>query len=387
MIKVNKKTVIFIVLSFAFAYFEGGYLPYVVFYSFFVPFVLSFIILAMQCRNINVDIKFDKDIISRKEEVKLTQIIKNYNILPISCVELKNKILYSLEPLYNGEFFNMKIDENKRINRVIKFSYRGIYDFGDITLTFKDYLYIVTLSKKMKKNFKVRVYPRVQDICQLSFPAEEFVKNILNSKGLMQEDYSVGDIRKYIIGDSLKKIHWKLSAKYGELYVKKFDALQGEEYNIFLNMNKEDYFTEGGKEKEEELIEGCISIINYVLTNNIKSGIHIHNKENMSMYINTKEDFSSLMEYFLLHESEGDEKFSSFLIDNFKKVRGNSTVIVFTPKVNEEIRETLLSISKSGYKVKVFCQSNSKDTIENTHYLKTNSIEVINSILRKDVYE
>lgn len=387
MIKINKKTVIFILLSFTFAYFEGGYFPYVIFYSFFIPSILSFIVLAIQYRNVNIDVKFDRDIINRKEEVRLTHIIRNYNILPISYVELKNKILYSLEPLYNGEVFNMKIDENKRTNRTVKFLYRGIYDFGDINLTFKDYLYIFTLNKKMRKNFKVRVYPRIQDICNLSFPAEEFVKSISNNKGLMQEDYSVADIRKYVIGDSLKKIHWKLSAKYGELYVKKFDAFQGEEYNIFLNMNKEDYFTEGGKEKEEELIEGCISIINFVLNNNIKSGIHIHNNENMSMYINTKEDFASLMEYFLLHESKGEEKFSSFLIDNLKKVRNNNTIIIFTPKVNEEIRETLLAIDKSGYKIKLFCQSNSKDTIENIHHLKSNGIEIVNFILRKDIYE
>ncbi|MBU5486054.1 DUF58 domain-containing protein [Clostridium sp. MSJ-11] len=387
MIKINKRIILFILITFIYAYFEGGYFPYALFYSFLIPFILSFIVIVILHRNVGVDIKLDKDVVSTREEIKITTVIKNYNILPLPYIEVKNKALYSLDREYNGEALNIKLDENKRLSRNIKFLNRGIYDFGNVTLTFKDYLYMLTLSKTFEKDLKVKVYPKIHQMEDFNFHGQEFINEFMNKKGIINEDYTISDIRKYRTGDSLRKIHWKLSAKYGELFVKKFDALQGEEYNIFLNMNKEDFYDQHGEENEEELVEICVSIINNILNNNMKSCIHINNEENSNMNINNIEDFNALMEYFLVNKSEGQGSFAQYIIDNLYKMAGKNTIIICTPKIDTNVKEALLLASKLGYRIVVFYSSKSLEIFKNDYYLKERGIEVISSILRKESYE
>ena len=78
-------------------------------------------------------------------------------------------------------------------------------------------------------------------------------KTKLNNKFIRDIENSIfiKDIRKYKIGDSLKRIHWKVSAKYGELYTKNYEMYSNEEYNIFLDMNNEIYKQENGDIIEE----------------------------------------------------------------------------------------------------------------------------------------
>ncbi|WP_315120990.1 DUF58 domain-containing protein [uncultured Clostridium sp.] len=385
MIKINKRIILYILITFIYAYLEGGYFPYALFYSFLIPFLLSFIVIVILHKNVGMDIRFDRNIISTTEEIKITTVIKNYNILPLPYIELKNKVLYSLDREYNGEVFNMKLDENKRLSRNVKFLNRGIYDFGNITLAFKDYLYIFTLSKTLKKDLKVKVYPKIHQVEDFSIRGQEVINKFVSRKGMINEDYTISNIRKYRTGDSLRKIHWKLSAKYGEFFVKNFDTLKGEEYNIFLNMNREDFYDQHGE--EEELVEICVSIINNILNKDMKGCIHIHNDESIGMCINNREDFDALMEYFLLNKSKGERNFAQCIIDNLHKTGDDNTIIICTSKIDANLREALLLTNKLGYRAIVFCPNKSLETSKNDYHLEERGVEVVGFTLRKESYE
>ncbi|WP_010294285.1 DUF58 domain-containing protein [Clostridium senegalense] len=63
---------------------------------------------------------------------------------------------------------------------------------------------------------------------------ENLSKKIINVK----ERDIVRDVREYRVGDNVKNIHWKLSAKQNRLYVKNYEKLTGRKANIIVNMEK-----------------------------------------------------------------------------------------------------------------------------------------------------
>ncbi|WP_341458651.1 DUF58 domain-containing protein [Clostridium tetanomorphum] len=196
---------------------------------------------------------------------------------------------------------------------------------------------------------------------------KDLTKAIINERGKIEEEYLTTDIRKYRMGDNLKKIHWKISAKHGELYVKNEDTVSGGRVIIFLNMNKEDYSLQYHNEVEEKLISLCVSLVNTMRINGTKVNINISNYEQKSFYIRTKKDFYELMEYFITHKSQGKSNFPNLIID---KISDYKNIVVITPKISKELKEKLIFLSIMKHKVEVFYYSNHSENFDNIISLK-----------------
>jgi uncharacterized protein (DUF58 family) len=378
MIKIiNKKFLIMLLISFIYAYLEGGNLPYSIFYGFLCTLIFSLVYLLATIRNVAVDIKFNRNIFTTFEDTEVITVVKNYGILPIPYIEINNKVFYELDKDYKGLVLSLGIDENRRLGVKVKFFTRGIYNFGEIKLHIRDIFSLFNFEKNIKKENIIKVYPKIYSLEKFNSYGEDVLNGMVNEKGNIKEDYSISDMRKYRIGDSLRKINWKVSAKHGELYIKNFDTVTGEKSNVFLNMNKDDYFSGKGKEKEEELIDLCVSLINMMRVRGIKTNLHICNRESKSFYIGTRDDFYELMEYLLIHKSEGERDFSKFIIDNLGKVERGSSIAIMTPKINEKMKDNLISLKRLGYKVMAFYSITNFEDLEKISILKEMDIRCI----------
>lgn len=109
---------------------------------------------------------------------------------------------------------------------------------------------------------KIQVMPRIYTIpIQLS----PMVRNFFGESEVY-DDYEPGydnselfDVREYQEGDGLRKIHWKLSAKKGELLVKEFALPKACPIVLFL-----DFHPTGKIKKQEQMIpylEGVASLV------------------------------------------------------------------------------------------------------------------------------
>ncbi|WP_027623745.1 DUF58 domain-containing protein [Clostridium lundense] len=378
MIKVgNKNFLVLFCISFIYAYLQGGNLPYSIFYALLCIVSFSLIYVLIIGRNIVIDIKFSRDTFYTFEDTEIHTVIKNYGILPVYYIEMHNTVLYELDKSYKGYVFSLDMDANKRLNTKVRFFTRGIYNFGESKLYFKDFFSLFNFEKVIKKRNIIKVYPKIYHLDKFNFSGEDLFNTTIKEKGNIREDYSISDIRKYRTGDNLRNIHWKISAKYGELYTKNLEMVNGEKTNIILNMNKEDYFNEKSEEKEEELIDLTSSLINMMIVRGIKSNLHICNNEMKSFSVSKRNDFQEIMEYFLMHKSEGEEDFFKFIIDNLNRIDKNSFVILITPKINEQIKDNLIYLRRLGYKILAFYSVSSFDNIENVSTLKEMNIRCI----------
>lgn len=127
-----------------------------------------------------------------------------------------------------------------------------VYDFTG--------LFSSKVSAKGEK--KIQVMPRIYNIpLQLS----PMVRNFFGESEVY-DDYEPGydnselfDVREYQEGDGLRKIHWKLSAKKGELLVKEFALPKACPIVLFL-----DFHPTGKLKKQEQMIPYLESVASLV---------------------------------------------------------------------------------------------------------------------------
>lgn len=356
---------------------QGGNLPYRIFYGLILSFTMSFIYILSKRKSIHVQIKFNNKIYIAGDENEFTTIVKNHGILPAPYVIVKNRTLEKIKPKYNGNAVWLNPDESKFIKNTVKFNQRGLYNFGEIYLSISDLFCIFERNRSIDLKVPIKVYPKLYEVDKFISKGRDIFKNSINRSENMEDIYSVREIRKYNIGDNLKRVNWKVSAKHGELYVKDLDMVSGEESNIFLDMSKYNISMDDQGIKEEQLVDLCSSIINYMQLKGIKTKLFINTSSKRNFHIETREDFNDLMEFFVTQKSDGEHSIAKFINSNMVNIPKFSWIGIIESGVNSELKNSLIILKDKGYNITVFYCAGSLKDLSNMEVLKKAGIDVL----------
>lgn len=111
----------------------------------------------------------------------------------------------------------------RNYRHIIRCPHRGDFEAGVVKVTVTDMFGLFSLSRRENRQLvKVEVRPRVTDAEPMPLnPVETGPESILRA---VDDTASPADIRKWQDGDSLRRIHWKLTMRKQEVMVKEFEA-------------------------------------------------------------------------------------------------------------------------------------------------------------------
>ncbi|MEW8955972.1 DUF58 domain-containing protein [Clostridium sp.] len=319
-IKISLRFIIIFIIVTCFSYFQGDYIANSIFYGFLILLIISLIFNCILYKSIIININpYDRSICSGEDiDIKLT--IFNKGFFPVNYMVLHNKGISDVKKDLKGQCISLNIGEKKEIEYNLTFLQRGVYDIGDFHITLKGIFSIVEITFTMKKEESIFVYPRIYEIGEgLNFE-NILVEGIVNKNSLKEDLYSIKDLRQYVIGDRLKDINWKVTAKGGELYVKTFDNTLGEDVDLFINMNKGNYSLDSNGGLEEKLIDFSLSLIKIIIEEDLEVTLRLNNKEGYRDIIN-RGTFSNIYNDMMFKFSNGETEFKDFLeyLEDVKK--------------------------------------------------------------------
>lgn len=376
MINVNKKIIVLMIIMFIFAFVQGGNLPYYIFYTFVLILTLSLIYILIQKSALDVEIKSEKDTYNSSETANLLIVVKSIGFTP--WVVMENEGISKLDGSYKGEVAQISPVENRWLRRNVVFQRRGIYNFGNFTLSVEDLFGVFKYAKKVNKKFDINVYPHVYDIKNFLSGENDVFKQLNNKFGTGEDIFSSKDVRKYTAGDNLKRIHWKVSAKYGELYVKNYDIISGDECSIFLNMSETNMLEDESGIEEERLVDFCVSVINYMLSNRINNRLFISAKDPVLFEIENQESFDRLMDFFLNQMSNGNKDFTNFINDSLSKLHNCTWIGIVTMRIDDNMLNNIPKIKNDKCKIVIFYSKQQNNQIEIEATLNKIGVECIN---------
>jgi uncharacterized protein (DUF58 family) len=368
-IKINKLFIVLTFLSLLFALLQGGLLPYLLFYSLFFLFIISFFYIYIISKTLYVKVDAEQSYFSAGDNTECTTEINCTMTIPIPYVEVKNSD--------SDEVVTLTMNENTWINKKINFHSRGIYDVGTVYLKAFDVLNIVSFYKKEDLSTKLKVYPKVYQINSLSGGGKDVFINTFDKTVSNEDQFTIKDVRKYRNGDSLKKVHWKLSAKHNELYVKNADTISGEELILFMDMNKNNYSYDMLGKAEEAVVDISMSIIHYMIQRDMNLNIFINSDSLTSYKVYVKEDFNSLMELMVNMKSNGSLDLSTFMKEQCYKLPKVNKLVIVTAALNETLSNNLISYKKQGYNLSVFFYLKDTEAESHKNILKSWGIDCI----------
>lgn len=223
-----------------------------------VPLLLFMLLIVMRL-GIRVTIESGHSVYSSGDKAKISIVIANYSILPVSQIKVfANYKNFFFKEYDVGEFnfFAPPLSKN-RYEIEVDSRHTGRVDVFFKRAKVLDYFGVFSIPIRIKKDISVSFLPKIHPIepslSRNNYTAKE--ANIYSKHKPGDDPAEVFAIREYIDGDKLNRIHWKLSSKQDKYMVKDYSLLINEAVMILPEL----LFTEG-KEADLDLIDAVLEV-------------------------------------------------------------------------------------------------------------------------------
>jgi uncharacterized protein (DUF58 family) len=113
---------------------------------------------------------------------------------------------------------------------------RGVLEFGPVTLHAGDLFGFRQQERVVGQIDELVVYPRIVPMPALGLPAAHPFGDAVTRRRISDDPLRVTGARPYVPGDNPRFIHWKATARRGELQTRTFDAGASPRTAIFLDV-------------------------------------------------------------------------------------------------------------------------------------------------------
>ncbi|MCL1822596.1 MAG: DUF58 domain-containing protein [Oscillospiraceae bacterium] len=305
--------------------------------------VISFIVMVVNYVSVGLKAMPAEVVVRKFEEYQIGLAIENHFILPVSPI----RIIGDFQSLAEQEAdFSKKV----MITGVSPFNttvlgvpfclpFRGEYNVRIYEVCVYDLLKLFKLSKKVNLNIRVIVLPR-EKIPHSTEKETETDSESPASKITSHRSNTFNSLREYREGDSIRSIHWKLSAKQDELIVKQQEQSVNNSAVIFSNFSEdfgEDRFMT--RRMLDAVIETSLAVTKAVL----EEGNSVINCWQGSAG-SEKYEMTELSHYSYIHnaftilpQKPAEKSFSELITLFSPDIQEHHTIYIVTPAVSDEL--------------------------------------------------
>ena len=331
--------------------------------------VFSLVVMAVNFIAIRLNIAPVEIITEKTEEAGIGLSVRNRFIFPVSPVRIIGDFQSAGETDFSRKILMTDIHplSSATIQLPFHLAFRGEYTVRIYEVCVYDLLKLFRLRRKLDLSAKIIVVPREktpgESVKETETDSESPVSVLANHRGSVFDS-----LREYREGDSIRHIHWKLSAKQDELIVKQPEQSVNNSAVIFCDFSADlgdSYLT---RRMIDAVLETSLAITKRILLDGSgvincwqgASGSEKYEATEFSHYGYLYET------YTVLPQEPSGNGFDELITLFSPEIKEQHTIYVITPEINDGL---LRSLEESGLAMRkgvaliVFEEIKSKDTL------------------------
>ena len=245
---------------------------------------------------------------------------------------------------------------------------RGYYTLGPTTITSGDIFGFYPRSVTQPLTDHVIVYPRIYPIAQFSIPALYPLGNARAEKAIFEDPIRIMGVRDYQPHDSLRRIHWKATARQQSLQVKVFEPTTTLDIALFFAVDT--FKLESRYDNDfEHAISIAASIARYSMDKGDPVGLFVNTRladSGQSARIlpgSTSYQLVAILEALAKITRIPSSSFEDFLNQERRTMPWGTTIILVLYEVSPSLHVLLTTMREAGCKVLV-CQTGQAEKAE-----------------------
>ena len=235
---------------------------------------------------------------------------------------------------------------------------RGLFIFGPAFIRSGDLFGFFRKSIQIEELDYLLVYPRLVPLEKLGIPSQQFFGDIRLKRHLFQDPVLTAGVRDYQSGDSLKRIHWKSTARLGKLQTKLYEPTTTVDVSIFLDVRTLRAPLQGSVQQLQELgIIAAASIAQAALKGGFRVGLYVNQITRFSRgmvrvpHSQHPDQMVRILEALAqLHQVE-TIPVTRFIHQEARSLPWGSTLLVISAQPVEEMMAALMDLTRVGRSV------------------------------------
>ncbi|MHB9033619.1 MAG: DUF58 domain-containing protein [Anaerolineae bacterium] len=340
------------------AFFRFDFIFYIV-YIFFFIYLLSRAWIDAALKRVVCERIYEPRALNG-EKIPVTLKITNRSWLPLPYLRVHESSPAQLKtPNFEQAILSLGPRASATMHYELDCRSRGYYPLGPMIIEAGDLFGIYSEERQVIHKHNITVYPRIVALTELGLPAQTPFGTLRRKQSLMQDPSRLLGVRPYTAGDSMRHIHWKMTASSGQLQTKRFEPAISVEAQIFLNLNREDYTVQRLISASELAIITAASFANLLIQKRQTVGISSNGSdplvgEDTIVNLQPNNGSAQLTEILsILARIQLNEQlpFTDTLRKAQLQLRWGGTAVVITPHAGEDLISVLLMFKRSGLNV------------------------------------
>ncbi|MFG2321798.1 DUF58 domain-containing protein [Streptomyces sp. NPDC048568] len=191
--------------------------------------------------------------------------VDNVSRMPTGLLMLQDRVPYVLGPRPRFVLDRVEPGGRREVSYRVRSDLRGRYPLGPLQLRLTDPFGLCELTRSFSTYDTLTVIPRVEALppVRLSGEAKGYGEGRQRTLALAGDDDVIP--RGYRYGDDLRRVHWRSTARYGELMVRREEQPQRARCTVLLDTRGLAYEGAGPDSPFEWAVSGAASVLVHML--------------------------------------------------------------------------------------------------------------------------
>lgn len=255
-------------------------------------------------------------------------------------------------PLWGSRLLTFKLTAKRR----------GYYTVGPIRVTLGDAFGLFQGQREFRSRATVTVYPRVHRLEGLPVPLSQPFGPVRTREKAFEDPSNQAEIREYRPGDNPKHIHWKTSARMGELMLREYELNATTHMVLFPDLSFAANVQDQARElsSAETAVEVAASLAHLGLHRKIDVGLVCHAQERFSVASGRgQRTFHEILEVLARVEAQGALPIEQVLELEAAHLPARSTIVVVTSRLTARLAEVLIRLRSNNQVMLVLLDADS----------------------------
>ncbi|WP_322796993.1 DUF58 domain-containing protein [Tepidiforma sp.] len=231
---------------------------------------------------------------------------------------------------------------------------RGLYEWGPLTVTAVDPLGIFRCTRTFGEAQQILVYPPVVDLPHFQAPPANLPGEGRVRRRTHYVTPNASGVREYAPGDAFNRIHWRSTARTGELMVKTFELDPASDIWVILDLERRVHAGSGDDSTEEYAVRITASIARHYIIANRPAGLIQFGRDLRILEPERGQNqLTRILETLATASAVGDAPLGALLLEEQRRFGRHTTLIVVTPSTDDHWLTAIQSLTQRGVRAAV----------------------------------
>ena len=281
------------------------------------------------------------------DDLRTTYSISNASGLPKPWLEVYNPT--DLPVPLPGRALGLRSWAQRSWIAVVPLTRRGTYRIEPMVVRTGDPFGFFEAAATVGRPTVVTVFPRVVPLPRWRLPNSNLEGSHSAPERTLQTTPLATTVRPYAPGDSFNRIHWRSTARVGEIQVKEFDLEQTADVWLFVDLESPIQTGEGDVSTVEETLRVAASIAHDAILENRAVGLTTSGHRLVSIPADRgPRQRQKIMQLLAAVEGDGGTPLAEMLLTGLPQLRRGMTAVVVTASRERRWVRALTSLRARG---------------------------------------